>query len=100
MFIFFQAIIAGAGAAIGVSAVYMPFAIINEFIKKGKIIQDKSYEHWLENNKPELMAGLLKFVKNNDEFFNALIYEALTGKQTLKKFVGATANSNFRFGKK
>jgi len=32
MFIFFQAIIAGAGAAIGVSAVYMPFAIINEFL--------------------------------------------------------------------
>lgn len=30
MFIFFQAIIAGAGAAIGVSAIYMPFAILNE----------------------------------------------------------------------
>lgn len=67
--------------------------VINEFIKKGKIVQDKSYEYWLENNKPQLMAALLKFVKNNDEFFNSLIYEAMTGEKTLKTFKGAVANS-------
>lgn len=67
--------------------------IINEFISKGKIIQDKSYEYWLENNKPQLMAALLKFIKNNDDFFDALIYEAMTGEKTLNKFKGAVANS-------
>lgn len=66
---------------------------IDEFIKKGKIIQNKSYEYWLKNNKPQLMSSLLKFVEENDDFFNALIFEALTGKKTLKKFVGAAANS-------
>jgi len=67
--------------------------VISEFIKKGKIIQDKSYEYWLENNKPQLMADLLKFVKKNDDFFDALVREALTGEATLKKFKGAPANS-------
>lgn len=67
--------------------------IISEFIKKGKIIQDKDYEYWLENNKPQLMSALLKFVQKNDDFFDALIKEALTGEKTLKKFKGATANS-------
>ncbi len=67
--------------------------VINEFIKKGKIIQDKSYEYWLENNKPELMAALLKYIKTNEEFFDALIYEAMTGEKTLKSFPGAVANS-------
>lgn len=67
--------------------------VITEFIKKGKIIQDKSYEYWLENNKPQLMAALLKFIKNNDDFFDALIYEAMTGEKTLKQFKGAVANS-------
>jgi len=67
--------------------------VITEFIKKGKIIQDKSYEHWLENNKPQLMAALLKFIKSNDKFYDALIYEAMTGKKTLSKYRGAVANS-------
>jgi len=67
--------------------------VISEFIKKGKIIQDKDYEYWLENNKPQLMSALLKFVQNNDDFFDALVGEALTGEKTLKKFKGATANS-------
>jgi len=67
--------------------------IISEFIKKGKIIQDRSYEHWLENNKPQLMAALLKYIENNDQFFDALIYEAMTGEKTLSKFKGAVANS-------
>lgn len=67
--------------------------VINEFVKKGKIIQDKSYEYWLENNKPQLMSALLKYVKTNDDFFNALIYEAMTGEKTLSKFKGAVANS-------
>jgi hypothetical protein len=67
--------------------------IITEFIKKGKIVQDKSYEYWLENNKPQLMAALLKYVENNDQFFDALIYEAMTGEKTLSKFKGAVANS-------
>lgn len=67
--------------------------VINEFIKKGKIIQDKSYEFWLENNKPQLMASLLKYIKNNDDFLDALIYESMTGEKTLKKYKGAVANS-------
>lgn len=67
--------------------------IISEFIKKNKIIQDKSYEYWLENNKPQLMGALLKFIKNNDDFYNALLYEAMTGTKTLAKFKGAVANS-------
>lgn len=67
--------------------------VINEFIKKGKIVQDKSYEYWLENNKPQLMADLLQFVQKNNDFYDALIREALTGEKTLKNFKGATANS-------
>jgi len=67
--------------------------VIDEFIKKGKIIQDKSYEYWLENNKPELMAALLKYIENDKDFYDAVIYEALTGEKTLKKFKGAVANS-------
>lgn len=66
--------------------------VIKEFMKNGKIIQDKSYEYWLENNKPQLMASLLKFIQRNDDFLNALIYEALTGEKTLRKFKGASAN--------
>jgi len=67
--------------------------IINEFIKKGKIIQDKSYEYWLENNKPHLLGALLKFVKANNDYYDAIIYEALTGQKTLSQFKGAVANS-------
>ncbi len=67
--------------------------IINEFIKGGKIIQDKNYELWLQNNKPKLITSLLKFVENNDEFYNSLIYEALSGEKTLSSYKGAVANS-------
>lgn len=67
--------------------------VIKEFIKNGKIVKDKSYEYWLENNKPQLMASLLKFVESNPEFFDAMIMEALTGEKTLKQFKGAPANS-------
>ena len=66
--------------------------IISEFIKKGKIVQDKSYDFWLQNNKPQLMAALLKFIKNNDAFFDALIFEAMTGKKTLSQYKGAVAD--------
>lgn len=67
--------------------------IINEFIKKGKILQDKSYEFWLENNKPQLLGGLLDFVKKNPAYYNAVLFEALTGEKTLSNFRGAVANS-------
>lgn len=67
--------------------------IIEEFIKGGKIVQDKSYEYWMENNKPKLIASLLKYVKENDKFFDAMVREALTGENTLKNFKGAVANS-------
>lgn len=67
--------------------------IISEFIKNGKIIQDKSYEYWLANNKPALLGALLKFVKDNPAYFDAIIYEAMTGEKTLKNFRGAVANS-------
>jgi hypothetical protein len=67
--------------------------IVSEFIKNGKILKDKSYEYWLENNKPELLGALLKFVKQNPEYYNAILLEALTGKQTLASYRGAVANS-------
>lgn len=66
---------------------------IKEFIKNGKIITDKSYDTWLNKNKPKLMASLLSFVESDDNFYSALIYEALTGQKTLKNFKGAAANS-------
>lgn len=66
---------------------------INEFIKRGKILQDKSYEFWLENNKPQLLGGLLDFVKKNPAYYDAVLFEALTGQKTLSKFKGAVANS-------
>lgn len=67
--------------------------IISEFIKSGKIIKDKSYEYWLEHNKPQLLAALLKFVADNPKYFDAIIYEAMTGERTLKQYKGAVANS-------
>lgn len=67
--------------------------VIEEFIKDGKIITDKSYEKWMESNKPLLMESLLQFIQDNDEFFNALIKESMTGEKTLKKYKGAVANS-------
>lgn len=67
--------------------------VIDEFIKNGKIIQDKSYEYWLENNKPALVEAIIDFAKNNSKFYVALIHEALTGQKTLESFKGAVANS-------
>jgi hypothetical protein len=67
--------------------------IVEEFIKDGKIVQDKRYEYWLENNKHQLLGSLLKFVQVNNEYYNAIIYEALTGSKTLQKYKGAVANS-------
>ena len=65
--------------------------VIKEFIHAGKIIQDKSYEEWLKNNKPILLNSLFDFVKKNPKFYDALLKEALTGKETLKTFNGAAA---------
>jgi hypothetical protein len=67
--------------------------VINEFLKGGKIIQDKNYEYWLENNKETLMASLLKYVEEDDDFTTALLYEAMTGELSLKQFRGAVADS-------
>jgi len=67
--------------------------VIEEFIKSGKIIQDKSYEYWLENNKPALVNAIVDFAKKNEKFYDALIYEALTGEKTLKSYKGAVANA-------
>lgn len=67
--------------------------LIQEFVQKGKILQDKSYEYWVDHNKPVLMEALLKYVQTNPQFFDALIYEALTGKKTLASFRGAVANA-------
>lgn len=67
--------------------------VIDEFIKKGKIIQDKSYEYWLEKHKEHLLDELLTFIAKNQQFYDALIKEALTGKKTLKQFKGASANA-------
>ena len=67
--------------------------VIGEFIRGGKIIKDKSYEYWMQNNKEVLMESLLKFIENDEEFSNALLYEALTGELSLKQYKGASADS-------
>jgi len=67
--------------------------VINEFLKNGKIIKDKNYEYWLENNKESLMASLLKYVEEDEDFTTALLYEAMTGELSLKQFRGAPADS-------
>jgi hypothetical protein len=67
--------------------------IIDEFIKDGKIITDKSYDVWLKHNKPQLMDAMLKFIETNNDFKHAILEEALTGKATLSSFKGAVADS-------
>jgi hypothetical protein len=67
--------------------------VINEFIKDGKIIKDKSYEYWLANNKARLMESLLKFIDDDTDFATALLYEAMTGELSLKQYKGAVADS-------
>jgi hypothetical protein len=67
--------------------------LINEFIRRGKIIQDKSYEYWLDNNKIELMDAMISFMKKNPAFKKELIREALTGKISLSSYNGAAADS-------
>jgi len=67
--------------------------VINEFIKNGKIIKDKSYEYWMKENKELLMASLLKFIDSDKDYANALLYEAMTGKISLSKYKGAVADS-------
>lgn len=66
--------------------------LIEEFLKNGKVKKDKSYEDWLQNKKPELMASLMDFVEKNQEFRIALILESMTGKNTLKPYKDAAAN--------
>jgi hypothetical protein len=67
--------------------------VISEFLKDGKIIQDKNYEYWLQNNKESLMASLLKYVEKDSDFTVALLYEAMTGEISLKQYKGAVADS-------
>lgn len=67
--------------------------VINEFIKGGKIIKDKSYEYWMKENKELLMESLLKFINADKEYANALLYEAMTGEISLAKYRGAVADS-------
>ena len=67
--------------------------VINEFIKGGKIIKDKSYEYWMKANKELLMASLLKFIDSDKDYATALLYEAMTGKISLAKYKGAVADS-------
>jgi len=67
--------------------------IINEFLNGGKIITDRSYEVWLVNNKEFLMGALLKYIDDDLDFFAALIFEAMTGEETLKTYKGAVADS-------
>ena len=54
--------------------------VINEFIKGGKIIKDKSYEFWMKENKEFLMESLLKFIDSDKEYATAVLFEAMTGK--------------------
>lgn len=66
--------------------------IAKEFIKGRSILQDKSYEYWVENNKTKLLGSILKFLEKNDDFYFNLIDEALTGKRVFGKNNLATAN--------
>lgn len=67
--------------------------VIEEFIKNGKVITDKSYEMWMKNNKTILMESLFQFIQENDNFYTALLKEAMTGEKTLKQYRGAVADS-------
>ena len=67
--------------------------LIDEFIKNGKVINDKNYDIWLKNNKPLLMSKLLDYVESDRDFKIALLYEAMTGEKTLAQYKGAVANS-------
>jgi len=67
--------------------------VIQEFIKSGKIIQDKSYEYWIKNNKEFLMESMLNYIQSDGDFMMALLYEALTGELSLKQYKGAVADS-------
>ena len=67
--------------------------VIEEFIKNGKIIQDKNYEYWLQNNKETLMQSLLEFINEDKEFLKALLKEAVTGELSLASYRGAVADS-------
>lgn len=67
--------------------------VIDEFIKNGKIIQDKSYEYWLKNNKEFLMQSLMSFIDKDKDFLKSILYEAVTGKISLAKYKGAVADS-------
>lgn len=67
--------------------------VINEFIKGGKIIKDKSYEYWMKENKELLMESLLKYITSDKDYANALLYEAMTGEVSLAQYKGAVADS-------
>lgn len=67
--------------------------LIDEFTSGGKIRKDKSYELWAQLQKPKIMDTITELAKNDTVFFDALIYEALSGCKTLKNFPGAAANS-------
>jgi hypothetical protein len=67
--------------------------LINEFIKRGKIVTDKSYEFWMQENKLELMDAMMDYMQKNPEFRIELIREALTGAISLKNYKGAVADS-------
>jgi len=67
--------------------------LIDEFISNGKVVQDRSYDLWLKNNKPALVNAILDFAQKNTNFMDALIYEAMTGKKTLTRYKGAAADS-------
>lgn len=67
--------------------------LINEFIKNGKVITDKSYEFWIKENKFELMDAMINYMENDAPFRKELIREALTGAISLKNYKGAPADS-------
>ena len=67
--------------------------VIDEFLKNGKVVTDKSYDFWLKNNKQVLMHSLLEYVDEDEEFKAALLFESLTGKKSLAQYDGASADS-------
>ena len=67
--------------------------VIAEFIKGGKVMEDKSYDFWLKNHKAKLLPLLLQYIEDDKDFLKALLYEAVTGKESLKHYKGAVADS-------
>lgn len=65
--------------------------VVNEFTLDGQILENKCYDVWNKSHKVPLLTSLLGYVYSHDNYFLELLREALTGKQTLTEYPGASA---------